>query len=203
MHTLYQLKVGGDIGAIGLSEVNAETIRFAHEFLQQLSAGEFGLSAVQMEYSLLTRDIEKNGVLAICKQLGISVVAYSPISRGLLSGKLQDLNSLAEDDSRRHLPRFMGNNLQDNNNIVAEITAFAQRLGITPAQLALAWVMNNEVGVIPIPGTRTAHYLDDNIKAADITFSREQLAELEGILSGYKIAGSRYPEEFMPSNLTS
>lgn len=197
MAAMHQLRSDGRIGAIGLSEVSTDTIRFAHEQLLELSGGQFGLSAIQTEYSLMSRDIENNGVLETCNKLGISVVAYSPVSRGLLSGKLHDLSTLAENDSRRYLPRFMGNNLKENNDIVNELKTFATVNGMTPAQLALAWIMNNEAGIIPIPGTRTPQYLDENIRAADITLTSEQISTITEILSGHETAGTRYPEEFM------
>lgn len=197
MAAMHQLRSDGRIGAIGLSEVSTDTIRFAHEQLLELSGGQFGLSAIQTEYSLMSRDIENNGVLETCNNLGISVVAYSPVSRGLLSGKLHDLSTLAENDSRRYLPRFMGNNLKDNNDIVNELKTFATVNGMTPAQLALAWIMNNEAGIIPIPGTRTPQYLDENIRAADIALTSEQISTITEILSGHETAGTRYPEEFM------
>ncbi|OIN39926.1 hypothetical protein AO411_2024795 [Salmonella enterica subsp. enterica serovar Sarajane] len=197
MVAMYQLRSDGRIGAIGLSEVSTNTIRFAHEQLLELSGGQFGLSVIQAEYSLMSRDIENNGVLETCNNLGISVVAYSPVSRGLLSGKLYDLNTLAENDSRRYLPRFMGNNLKENNHIVDELKKFATANGMTPAQLALAWIMNNEAGIIPIPGTRTPQYLDENIRAADIALTSEQITTINEILSGHETAGPRYPEEFM------
>ncbi|HAT1685206.1 TPA: aldo/keto reductase [Klebsiella oxytoca] len=197
MTAMYQLRSDGRIGAIGLSEVNANTIRFAHKLLLELSDGQFGLSAVQTEYSLMTCDIERNGILDTCNNLGISVVAYSPVSRGLLGGKLHDLSTLAENDSRRYLPRFMGNNLKTNNVIVDELRTFAVRNNMTPAQMALAWIINNDAGIIPIPGTRTAQYLDENIRAAYITLTPEQISTIADILSGYETAGTRYPEEFM------
>lgn len=197
MAAMHQLRSDGRIGAIGLSEVSTDTIRFAHEQLLELSGGQFGLSAIQTEYSLMSRDIENNGVLETCNNLGISVVAYSPVSRGLLSGKLHDLSTLAENDSRRYLPRFMGNNLKENNNIVNELKTFATVNGMTPAQLALAWIMNNEAGIIPIPGTRTPQYLDENTRAADIALTSEQISTITEILSGHETAGTRYPEEFM------
>lgn len=197
MTAMYKLRSDGKIGAIGLSEVNAETIMFAHEILLKLSDGEFGLSAVQTEYSLISRDIEKNGVLDACNNLGISVIAYSPVSRGLLGGKLQNLNTLSENDSRRYLPRFMGSNLKANNVIVDELRAFSRSNGMTPAQLALAWIMNSDAKIIPIPGTRTPQFLDENIQAADITLTPEQISTITDILSGHETAGTRYPEEFM------
>lgn len=195
--TMYQLRDEGKIDAIGLSEVNAETIRGTHELLLKLSDGEFGLSAVQTEYSLMSRDIENDGVLDTCHNLGITVVAYSPVSRGLLGGKLHDLTTLSENDSRRYLPRFMGSNLKANNLIVDKLREFAGSNGITPAQLALAWIMNNRANIIPIPGTRTPQFLDENIQAADITLTPEQMLTIAEILSGYETVGTRYPEEFM------
>lgn len=197
MTTMHQLRSDGKIGAIGLSEVNAETITLAHELLLKLSDGEFGLSAVQTEYSLMSRDIENNGVLDTCNNLGISIVAYSPVSRGLLGGKLQDLSTLSENDSRRYLPRFMGSNLKANNAIVDELRTFAKSNGITPAQISLAWIMNNKAKIIPIPGTRTLQFLDENIQAADITLTPEQISTITDIISSHETAGTRYPEEFM------
>lgn len=145
----------------------------------------------------MSQDIKNNGVLDTCNNLGISVVAYSPVSRGLLGGKLRDLSTLSENDSRRYLPRFMGSNLKANNAIVAELRTFAQNNGITPAQLALAWIMNSEANIIPIPGTRTPQFLDENIQAADIILNPEQISTITDIISSHETAGARYPEEFM------
>lgn len=197
MMALYELRQKGYIKAIGLSEVNTETILFAHQFLLELSNGKQGLSAVQTEYSLMSRDIEDNGVLDLCRKLGISIVAYSPISRGLLSGKLKNLNALSENDSRRYLPRFEGDNLMKNNKIVSALSNIANEIGVTPAQLSLAWIINHHTGIVPIPGTRTESYLQENIGATEIILPAAKLTEIEKIFSEYTAAGTRYPEAFM------
>lgn len=194
---LHELRQKGYIETIGLSEVTTDTILFAHQNLLKMSDGKQGLNAVQVEYSLLTRDIEKNGVLDLCRQLGISVVSYSPISRGLLSGKLQTLEELSENDSRRYLPRFMDYNLQVNNRIVAELGKLADSIDITPAQLSLAWIINHHTGIIPIPGTRTESYLQENNRATDIILPERIVSAIEKIFTEYKTAGTRYPEAFL------
>ena len=197
MKAMYELKKRGKIQAIGLSEVNAESIRLSHEFLLEYSQGEFGLNAVQTEFSLVSRDIENNNVLDTCQELGVSVVAYSPVSRGLLGGKLKSLNSLDKNDSRRYLPRFMNENLEKNNLIVKELIEYSNSINITPAQLSLAWIMSKKENIIPIPGTKTTQHLLDNMAASDINLTANQVKNIEDILLKYEVHGTRYPEEFM------
>lgn len=194
MNTLLET---GQIKAVGLSEVSAQTIALADKCLQSYSQGKHGLTAVQMEYSLFSRDIEFNGVLDICQKLGITIVAYSPVSRGLLTGKLKSLDNLANDDSRRYLPRFMDNNLAQNNALVQSLITISNAIGCTPAQMALAWIMNKKQNIVPIPGTRTIEYLRENALACELRLSNEQMAEIQDILDKHEIAGERYPADFM------
>lgn len=176
----------GKIRAIGLSEVSPETLRRAHK--------EHPIAAVQSEYSLWTRDPE-DGLLQTCLELGVSLVAYSPLGRGFLTGTIKSVDSLDKDDFRRsHQPRFQGENLDHNLKIVEAVESIAARKNCTPAQLALAWLLAQGENIIPIPGTRRQKYLDDNIGATKVELSKEDLAELAAF---GEAAGERYTPEGM------
>ncbi|MBV9413683.1 MAG: aldo/keto reductase, partial [Solirubrobacterales bacterium] len=140
----------GKVRHIGLSEAAPETIRRAH--------GVHPITAVQTEYSLWTRDPEKNGVLATCRDLGIGFVSYSPLGRGFLSGRFTSPDELDENDFRRNGPRFTGANLEENLKLAAKVAEIAGEKGITPAQLALAWVLRQGEDIVPIPGTKRRTY---------------------------------------------
>jgi aryl-alcohol dehydrogenase-like predicted oxidoreductase len=177
----------GKVRYLGLSEVNAQTLRAAHAV--------HPIAAVQMEYSLFTRDIEDE-LLPTCRELGVAVVAYSPVGRGLLTGKF-DAAALAGDDFRRNLPRFTGENLDHNAALVSALTAVAGSIGCTPAQAALAWVLAQGDDILPIPGTKRISYLEENVAAADVTLTAEQLAALESAVPATAVAGTRYTEAGM------
>lgn len=178
----------GKIRAIGLSEVNAETLRKAHAV--------HPITALQSEYSLWSREPE-DGVLDTCRELGIAFVAYSPLGRGFLTGQIQRYEDFAPDDYRRHAPRFQGENFQKNLDLVKKIEMIAQRKGCTTAQLALAWVMAQGRDIFPIPGTKHADYLDENIAALDVRLSEGELAEIEAVAPKGAVSGPRYPENMM------
>lgn len=181
----------GKIRCIGLSEVSAKNLRRAHAV--------HPIAALQIEYSLWTRDIEENDVLNTCRELGIGIVAYSPLGRGFLSGNIAKTDDLAPDDFRRYNPRFSGENLKHNASLLTDYKAFADKIGCTPAQLAIAWVLAKGEDIIPIPGTKRLKYLEDNINAANCKLSAEQVTELEKIINWKNIAGERYAEEGMKS----
>lgn len=187
---LARLKEEGKIRAIGLSEVNADTLRRAHE--------THPIAALQSEYSLWTRDPEDE-VLPACRELGIAFVAYSPLGRGFLTGQFKSPDDFAPDDYRRHSPRFQGANFQKNLDLVARIGELAQAKGCTTAQLALAWVLAQGDEVFAIPGTKKAAYLIENIGAMDVAFTPEELEALEAIAPKGVAAGARYPEAMMKS----
>jgi len=186
---LSELVRAGKIRAIGLSEVSAATLRRAHAV--------HPITAVQSEYSLWTRDPE-DGVLATCRELGVSFVPYSPLGRGFLTGTIRSVESLAEDDFRRTLqPRLQGENLAQNLKLVDAVQAMAAEKGYTAGQLALAWVLAQGDHIIPIPGTRRRKYIDENVGAIDVTLSAADLARLDRIAPRNAAAGERYTPEGM------
>ncbi|QJD95552.1 aldo/keto reductase [Mucilaginibacter robiniae] len=182
-----QLVQSGKVKYIGLSEVAADTIRKAHAI--------HPITAVQTEYSIFERDPEVNGVLTTLQELGIGFVAYSPVGRGFLTGAIQSPDDFAENDFRRQIPRYQGENFYKNLELVKQIQAIAASKGITATQLALAWVLQNNV--VAIPGTKRIKYIEENAAAAQITFTPEEKAQLESIVPVGVAAGSRYDEQQM------
>jgi aryl-alcohol dehydrogenase-like predicted oxidoreductase len=174
----------GKVRYLGFSEASPESLRKAHAV--------HPIAALQNEYSLLSRDIEKE-MLSLTKELGVTLVAFSPLSRGLVTNKL-DVSALEENDFRKHLPRYSGEYLENNQNLASEFAALAASKNITPAQLALAWVLTQEDNIIPIPGTKRRKYLEENAAAADIILSDEEIEETEGLLKKYPNIGPRYTE---------
>jgi aryl-alcohol dehydrogenase-like predicted oxidoreductase len=182
-----ELVAQGKVRHIGLSEAAPETIRRAHAV--------HPLTAVQTEYSLWTRDPSENGVLATCRELGIGFVAYSPLGRGFLSGRFTSPDELEENDFRRRGPRFTGSNLQDNLKLAAKVREIAEEKQITPAQLAIAWVLAQGEDIVPIPGTKRRTYLEQNAGAADVRLTAEDLRRIDAELPS--VAGERYDETGM------
>ena len=178
----------GKVRYLGLSEASADTIRRAH--------ATHPITAVQSEYSLWTRDPEDE-VLAILRELGIGLVAYSPLGRGFLTGQIRSLDDLPEDDWRRSNPRFQEEALQENLRLADRVTERAEDRGITPAQLALAWVMAKGDDIVPIPGTKSPRRLEENAAAADVKLSAEEIEELDEAISREAVHGDRYPESMM------
>lgn len=176
-----ELVDAGKIRYIGLSEVGAETIRLAHKV--------HPVSAVQSEYSLWERGIEKS-VLPAMRELGIGLVPFSPLGRGYLTGAIHSTAQFGEKDFRRTLPRFDEEHLAANEKIVEVVKAVAKRHSATPAQIALAWVLAQGKDVVPIPGTKRRVYLDDNLGAVDIKLTSEDLTELGGLAA--IVSGERY-----------
>ncbi len=185
---LAELVAEGKVLHIGLSEAAAQTIRRAHAV--------HPITAVQTEYSLWTRDPEAE-VLPTCRELGIGFVPYSPLGRGFLSGRFKSPDELDPSDFRRHGPRFTGENLEANLRLAAKIEEIANDRGITPAQLALAWVLSQGDDLVPIPGTKRRSYLEQNAAAADIALSDDDLARIDAELPA--AAGARYDEAGMAS----
>ena len=176
----------GKIRHIGLSEAAPDTIRRAH--------AEHPITAVQSEYSLWSRDIEAE-VLPTLRELGIGLVAYSPIGRGFLAGRFSDPSELDEGDFRRTNPRFTGENLEQNQRLAAKIREIAEEKGIAPGQLALAWVLAQGEDIVPIPGTKRVSYLEENWGATDVQLSDEDLERIESELPA--VAGERYDRSGM------
>jgi aryl-alcohol dehydrogenase-like predicted oxidoreductase len=181
----------GKVKYLGLSEASAETVRRA--------AKVHPITALQTEYSLWTRDVEDNDILATCRELGIGFVPYSPLGRGFLSGEIKKFEDLAEDDYRRHNPRFQGENFEKNIKLVEKIEEIAREKGVTTSQLALAWVLAQGQNIVPIPGTKRRKYLEQNAAAADIILNQEELAAIEDVFPKDAAAGLRYPEAMMAS----
>ncbi len=178
----------GKVRHIGLSEAAPETIRRAHAV--------HPITALQTEYSLWTRDVEDE-VLPTCRELGIGFVPYSPLGRGFLSGRFSKPEDLDANDFRRHGPRFTGANLEANLELAGKVKQIAEEKGITPAQLALAWVLSQGEDIVPIPGTKRRTYLEDNAAAADVELTAEDLERIDAELP--RAAGDRYDEAGMAS----
>ena len=183
-----ELVRAGKVRYIGLSEAAPDTIRRAHAV--------YPITALQTEYSLWTRDPEQH-VLAVTRELGIGFVAYSPLGRGFLTGRFARFEDLPADDYRRQHPRFMNENFQQNLDLVHRVEAVAKDKGCTPAQLALAWVLAQGDHIVPIPGTTSGRHLQQNLQAAEIELSDEDLRRIDDAFPAGAAAGARYPERGM------
>jgi aryl-alcohol dehydrogenase-like predicted oxidoreductase len=178
----------GKVRFLGLSEASPQTLRRAHKV--------HPITALQSEYSLWTRDPE-DSVLTTCRELGIGFVAYSPLGRGFLTGRIARFEDLDVNDYRRHSPRFQGENFGKNIALVRHIETVARNKGCSPAQLALAWVLARGPDIVPIFGTKRRSYLDENLASLKIALSAEDLAEIDRIAPKGVAAGTRYPEILM------
>ena len=183
-----QLVKEGKVRHLGLSEASPKTMRRAVKV--------HPIAALQTEYSLWSREPE-NEILATCRELGIGFVAYSPLGRGFLTGQFQHLEDIAEDDYRRHSPRFQGENFQKNLDLVARVKDIATEKNCTPSQLALAWVQAQGNNIIPIPGTKRRKYLEENVAAINIKLTADELQRINEVFPNDAAAGARYPESFM------
>jgi aryl-alcohol dehydrogenase-like predicted oxidoreductase len=180
----------GKVRYIGLSEAAPETIRRANKV--------HPITALQTEYSLWTRDPEKE-IFDVCKELGISFVAYSPIGRGFLSGRFKSTDEIPEDDFRRNHPRFQQGNIEHNYELVKKLAEIAKEKNCTTAQVALAWVMTMRDFIVPIPGTKKVKYLEENAAAAEVKLSEDEIKRLNEAAPIGFTKGSRYPERAMSS----
>jgi aryl-alcohol dehydrogenase-like predicted oxidoreductase len=175
----------GKVRYLGLSEVNGETVRAAHAV--------HPITAVQSEWSLWTRDPE-TVVLPTLRELGVGFVPFSPLGRGFLTGQIKSEADFPEDDMRRGLPRFQGENFQRNLDLVAQVQSLAASKGVTPGQLALAWLLAQGNDVVPIPGTKRRSYLAENLGAVDVTLTPAELAALDEAFPPDAVAGQRYTQ---------
>jgi aryl-alcohol dehydrogenase-like predicted oxidoreductase len=180
-----ELVEAGKVRYLGLSEASPETVRRAHAV--------HPISALQSEYSLWTRDPE-DGPLPTCRELGIGFVAYSPLGRGFLTGQIRSPDDLEKGDFRRNNPRFQGENFQRNLDLVARVEEIAQEQGRTTGQVALAWVLSRGGDIVPIPGTKRRHYLEENAEAMDVELTDQDLERLEEAFPQGAAAGDRYPD---------
>lgn len=185
---MVELVKAGKVRYIGLSEVGPGTIRRAHAV--------YPLSAVQTEYSLWERGIESE-ILPTLRELGIGLVAYSPVGRGFLSGKVTTVDAFGASDSRRRHPRFMGENFTHNMKIVEDVRRIAAKHEVTPAQVALAWLLRQGEDIVPIPGTRHVSYLEENVAATTVQLPASAWSDLDRALASFQVAGLRYPEASM------
>jgi aryl-alcohol dehydrogenase-like predicted oxidoreductase len=178
----------GKVRYLGLSEAGPETIRRAHAV--------HPIAALQTEYSLWTRDPEEQ-ILPTVRELGIGFVAYSPLGRGFLTGQIRREEDLAEDDFRKHSPRFQGANFQRNLDLVDKVEELAERKGCKPSQLALAWLLAQGDDIVPIPGTKRIRYLEENLGALDVVLTPDDLHQLDEVAPRGAASGERYPEAAM------
>jgi aryl-alcohol dehydrogenase-like predicted oxidoreductase len=188
MGTLAKLVTAGKIRHIGLSECSPETLRRACKV--------HPVAALQCEYSLWWREPEQT-TLPVCRELGVSFVAYSPLGRGFLAGNFRTLDDLPEGDARRNQPRFTGNNVTHNQQIADAVRDLASRKGCTPAQIALAWLFAQGEDILPIPGTKRRERLAENIASLDVSFSEAELTELNSKVRQLGVRGERYPPAMM------
>ena len=184
--TMADLVRVGKVLAIGLSEASAKTIRRAH--------AEATIASVQTEYSLWTRDPEGE-ILDTCRDLGIGFIAYSPLGRGFLTGRIQSVEDLAEDDYRRLTPRFQGEHFKKNLQLVERVEQLARSTGCTPSQLALAWVLARGGYVVPIFGTKRRKYLDENVAALDVVLTEAELVRIDELFSSGCRRGRTLPRD--------
>ena len=179
-----ELVQAGKVRHLGLSEAAPETIRRAH--------ATHPITALQTEYSLWTRDVEENDVLRVVRDLGIGFVAYSPLGRGFLTGRFQAFDDFPADDFRRRNPRFQGENFQRNLDLVRVVEGVAAEKGVTPGQLALAWVMARGDDIVPIPGTKHVRYLEENAASAEVVLSPADLSRIDEVFPVGAAVGTRY-----------
>ncbi|HEV7765102.1 MAG TPA: aldo/keto reductase [Thermoanaerobaculia bacterium] len=180
-----ELVTAGKVRYLGLSEAAPATIRRAH--------ATHPISALQTEYSLWSRDPEDE-ILPTVRELGIGFVAYSPLGRGFLTGRIKSMDDLEESDYRRRSPRLQGENFRKNLDVVAKIEEIAREKGVTPSQLALAWVLHRGKDIVPIPGTKRVRFLEENVRAIDVQLSDEDLRRIDEVAPKGITAGDRYPD---------
>jgi len=184
METFKELIKEGKIKHVGLSECSAETIRKAHKVVP--------IAAVEQEYSLWSTEIENNGVLDTCKELGIPLVAYSPLGRGFLTGTIKKRSDIPEGDFRLHFERFSEENFDNNLQLVSKLQDFAKEKGCTPAQLAIGWVLAQWDKIIAIPGSTTSERVNDNVGGIKVQFSDDELKQLRALIQSTTVKGGRY-----------
>ncbi|CAG8777339.1 28899_t:CDS:2, partial [Dentiscutata erythropus] len=176
----------GKVKYIGLSEYSADILRRAHKV--------HPIAAVQIEYSPWSLDIE---LKKACEKLGVTIIAYSPIGRGILSGRYKSINDFEPNDIHRYLPHFMGDNFTKNLDLVKEIEKIAEKEGVTASQICLAWVMAQGENIVAIPATKKIKYLEENVHAANVNLNTKELSKIRKIIDSIEVAGLKYPEEHL------
>lgn len=184
--TVKELIAEGKVKHFGMSEPGTETLRRAHAIQP--------VTALQNEYSLWTRGVETNGILAACEELGIGLVPYSPLGKGFLTGAMTSRDDLSDSDHRKSLPRFSQEAMDKNRALVDLLQRIADEKGATPAQIALAWLLAQKPWIVPIPGTTKRHRLEENIGAANVVLTPDDLATIEKAASAIRVEGERYTE---------
>ncbi|MDB6034126.1 MAG: aldo/keto reductase [Verrucomicrobiales bacterium] len=187
--TVKDLIAEGKVKYFGLSEAGAQTVRRAHAVQP--------VTALQNEYSLWTREPETNGILDACEELGIGLVAYSPLGKGFLTGAMSRDTKLGENDFRKILPRFTPEAMEKNQALVDLLQRIAREKNATPAQIALAWLLARKPWIVPIPGTTKLHRLEENLGAANIQITADDLAEIQRAAAEIHVEGERYPQQLM------
>lgn len=187
VQAMAELKVEGKIKYLGLSEISSDTLRRAEKVHH--------IDAVQIEYSPFTMDIEDPaiGLLSTCRELGVAVIAYSPLGRGMLTGTIKSRADFEENDFRKQAPRFSEENFPKNLQLVDKLANVAKKKGVTTGQLTLAWLMRQGDDIIPIPGTKKIKYLEENVGALDVKLSDEEDKEIRQAVQGAEVHGLRYP----------
>ncbi|MFS2150206.1 aldo/keto reductase [Rhizobium sp. Rhizsp42] len=187
--TVKDLIAEGKVKHFGMSEPGAQTVRRAHAVQP--------VAALQNEYSLWTRGPETNGILEACEELGIALVAYSPLGKGFLTGAMNKDTKIGEGDFRKMLPRFTPEAMEKNQALIDLLKRIAEDKKATPAQIALAWLLARKPWIVPIPGTTKLHRLEENLGAADVALSADDLAQIETAAAAIQVEGERYPEQLM------
>lgn len=187
--TVKDLIAEGKVKHFGMSEPGAQTVRRAHAVQP--------VAALQNEYSLWTRGPETNGILEACEELGIALVAYSPLGKGFLTGAMNKDTKIGEGDFRKMLPRFTPEAMEKNQALIDLLKRIAEDKKATPAQIALAWLLARKPWIVPIPGTTKLHRLEENLGAADVVLSADDLAQIETAAAAIQVEGERYPEQLM------
>lgn len=181
-----ELKDAGKIKYIGVSEYNIDQLTRANKVAH--------IDAVQIEFSPWTPEIVSNGILKWCEENGTDVIAYSPLGRGMLTGQYKSVEDFDQNDFRRHNPRFQGENFKKNLVLVDDIKKIADKKGVTPSQIALAWVLSKSERIIPIPGTKKIKYLHENIEGARVKLDAAEIKEIDQVINSFSVSGHRYPE---------
>lgn len=190
VEAMVELKNEGKIDYMGFSEISAESLRRAHAV--------HPITAVEVEYSPFSLEIESEQInlLQTCRELGVAVIAYSPLGRGMLTGQIKSLDDLDTKDMKRIMPRFSAENFPKNLKLVEDFEVLAKKKGCSPGQLCLAWLLAEGRDVFPIPGTKRVERLEENLRALKVVLSEEEMKEIRAVVDAAEVHGARYPEAY-------